>query len=433
MAEGVRPSVRGRCGARGGISHDRPRVSPYGPADRLPARSPHRPEGWGRPETTERSSPPSIFLRDPARCEMRDLTRDVWNVDAREFPRSGTPEEQSAFLIRYAILAPSSHNAQPWAFAVAGHGIEVFADPSRWLPVADPDRRELDLSLGCALENLVVAAEHFGFVPHVEHVDEARDGAPVARVRLQASKSERAPSRPAELFDEIANRRTNRSEYDGRPVPGAVRVALERSITERGIRLSLTEDPDVRRRVDELLVRADALQFADAEWRRELGTWIGRGVFGTGWLISKMARLAVSHLDLSGTVARKDRELLRSASLLGMMAVDEVTRVSRVKCGQVFERLFLVATNEGLALQPMNQILQVEELRDDFRAFLPDDRGSPQILFRLGYAPPGEPSPRWPVEEVTSFRSDGSLPVDSPAATGPLLRGEEDPTRERKS
>lgn len=94
---------------------------------------------------------------------MSELTTDVWSVAEADFPRDGDSGDQARFLVRYAILAPSTHNTLPWSFRIVGNGIDVFADRSRWLRVADPDQRELLLSVGCALENLVIAAEHFGF------------------------------------------------------------------------------------------------------------------------------------------------------------------------------------------------------------------------------------------------------------------------------
>ena len=278
--------------------------------------------------------------------------------------------------------------------------MDVYADLSRWLQVADADQRELYVSVGCAVENLVVAAEHFGLAARVEHSPAASHGAPAVRVRLEEAGEGSSPTRPPELFDAILRRHTNHREYDGRPISESVRAELEALAVEPGIEIRFTDDPEVRQKVDDLVVRADALQFADPAWREELASWLGRGVFGHGWLLSKMAKLAVSHLDLSGSVSRKDRRLLGSASLLGLVAVDGVNRESRIRAGQVFERLFLGATEAGLALQPMNQILQVEEVRDAFEALLPRGWGTPQITFRLGRAEPEDHTPRRPLDEV---------------------------------
>src|SRR6056297_1322886 len=99
------------------------------------------------------------------------LTRSIWDVEADDFPSDGTIDDQATFLLRYAILAPSSHNSQPWTFDVNGGEIGIAADESRWLDSADPDQRELYISVGCAVENCCVAAERFGFDPQVEYHD----------------------------------------------------------------------------------------------------------------------------------------------------------------------------------------------------------------------------------------------------------------------
>lgn len=331
---------------------------------------------------------------------MTNLTSEVWTVSEEDFPRNGSLEEQGAFLLRYAVLAPSSHNTQPWTFRVVDERIDVYGDLSRWLEVADSDQRELHVSVGCALENLLVAAEHFGFAPRVDYVPNVDNPALVAHVHLEKSEGGEAASAERDLFHAIPRRHTNRREYDGRPIPEAVLSGLGELAVEPGIGVHFTDEPAVRRRVDELTLRADALQFADPKWREELGRWFGQGVFGTSWLVSKATQFAVSHLNLSRSTAKKDHELLQSASILGLVAVDEVSRESRVRAGQVFQRLFLAATQADLALQPMNQILQVPAVRDEFEALLPAGWGTPQITFRLGYAEPEDHTPRRRLEEV---------------------------------
>ncbi|MDD1734040.1 MAG: hypothetical protein LUP01_00185, partial [Methanothrix sp.] len=78
---------------------------------------------------------------------------EVWNINESEFPENNSSaQERLTFLLNYAILAPSSHNSQPWKFNVSDESIQVFADQSRWLSVADPDKREMYISLGAVLE-----------------------------------------------------------------------------------------------------------------------------------------------------------------------------------------------------------------------------------------------------------------------------------------
>ena len=101
-------------------------------------------------------------------------------------------------LVRAAVLAASAHNAQPWHFAVAPDRIDLFADPSRTLGSMDPLLREMDVSLGCALENLVLAGPPNGLGPTVHLLPDPGDPTHVARVDLAPTAAAASPcSRPS--------------------------------------------------------------------------------------------------------------------------------------------------------------------------------------------------------------------------------------------
>src|SRR6202035_5037726 len=72
-------------------------------------------------------------------------------------------------LVRYATLAPSSHNTQCWKFRVQERSITIEADVSRRCPVVDPDDHHLFVSLGCATENLAQAALANGLYAIARH------------------------------------------------------------------------------------------------------------------------------------------------------------------------------------------------------------------------------------------------------------------------
>src|SRR6266567_1447408 len=95
---------------------------------------------------------------------------DTWNVSADDFPVDGTSEEKLWSLVRYAILAPSTHNTQPWKFRIHGNVVELYADFTRALPVVDPEHRELIMSCGCgaALLHLRIAIRCFGYACNME-------------------------------------------------------------------------------------------------------------------------------------------------------------------------------------------------------------------------------------------------------------------------
>jgi len=323
-----------------------------------------------------------------------------WQIDEQDFPHNRDATEKLRFLVRYAILAPSSHNTQPWIFSVDGDEIRVFVDKTRWLKVADPDQRELHMSVGCALENLLIAAEHFGYGHEVNYFPDSDREELVARVKFMP-QGKPSPFRGPELFDAIPVRHTNHQFYTSRPISQYYQQRLQDCCVEEDIYLYLTNDPEIKRKVDDLITRADATQFADPAFREELGYWIGQGVFGTPWLLAKLAQLAVSHVNFGKVVAKTDSEVLMSSPVLGLLSSKGNDRKTQVKVGQVFERIYLTAAALGISLQPMSQIVQIAEIRAELAKLIPVADRFPQQPFRLGYAKSEtEHTPRRPLKEV---------------------------------
>ena len=285
------------------------------------------------------------------RTNLRDLLCES------AFPWHGTMEEKIAYLMRYAILAPSSHNSQPWRFSVVQNTVELRPDLPLWLRGADSDSRELDISLGYALENVLIAAERFGFGHEVVYPADGRTGAPAASVTLLA---EGTPStcRPAELFDAITTLTTNRGRYERRPVPADAVALLRECAVDGDVGLFFTDDPEIRRQVRELVVCADRQLVSNAAWRR-------------------------------------DAAALASAPFVGLLHSTRDDRESRIRVGQAFERLRLIAAHRELSTQPLGQIVELPEMRRALQLLLPDPDAYLQHPFSLGYArAAARPAPR---------------------------------------
>lgn len=322
-----------------------------------------------------------------------ELTRSVWDVDADDYPAGAPLDERVRFCLRYAILAPSSHNSQPWRFRIDGDTVGVAADESRWLRAADPDRRELLVSLGCAVENLVVAAEHFGLDPAVSSPDDGADR--VVTVTMDGGASARRPSAP---FGELTARRTSHARFDGTPLDSATRDRLVAAVEGAPVTLHLV-DGEAKRAVGALQAEADRLQMQDRAYREELGRWIGLGALGHSWLMARVGQAVVSHLDVGDREAAKNSALVESAPVLGVVTTESDDAAARVETGRAFERVALRASAAGVAVHPMSQILERPALKRRLASALDCDGATPQHLFRLGYAAETpERTPRWPVE-----------------------------------
>jgi hypothetical protein len=327
------------------------------------------------------------------------LDENPWQISAGDFPASGTSAEQLRFLIRYAILAPSSHNSQPWRFSAGDGHVDILIDANRWLKVADDDQRELHISLGCALENLLIAAEHFGFAHEVTYFPDGDGKDLVASVHLRNGGTP-APHRPPVLFNMIAVRHTNHTVYDNRTISGRDLDRLRKCCVEDGISLYLTSAVATRKKIDELIVRGDLIQFSDPAFRKELGYWIGEGVFGTPPLISKLAKWTTIYINLGRSQSQRDSELVMSSPVFGIFGAREDDRTIQIKIGQVFERMSLLGASMGIWNQPMSQIVEIPELREEVAKLIPEPNVVPEHPFRLGYAIPQVHTPRRPLSEV---------------------------------
>jgi len=111
-------------------------------------------------------------------------------------------------LVRYATLAPSSHNTQCWMFELDDKAITILPDLSRRCPAVDPDDHHVFVSLGCAAENLIRASLAHGFNAEVGF-DTRRDA---VRVTLGPT-----PAQVSALFKAIPARQSTRGDYDGKP------------------------------------------------------------------------------------------------------------------------------------------------------------------------------------------------------------------------
>jgi nitroreductase len=333
---------------------------------------------------------------------MADLTTSVWDLSARDFPTDAPLEARLRFLLRYAILAPSVKNTQPWSFAVDGRTVRVYADRGRALTVTDPDRRELYISVGCALENLLVAAEHFGMAHEVRYVPEGDDAELAATVAFW-SGGVRSPERQAIPLDALIQRQNDNSLYRDAPVSLDLRRRLHECVAEPDLQLELSEDGFFRSWVDDLTFEADRAEFASAAFRRELGESIGHGLFSAPGIKARLAGLLVSHVDIGEAVANQDRELVASAALLGLVLGEQDTHAVHLRTGQLFERVWLTATALGVSIHPMSQTMRTPQLREVVADLVGGYGWMPQHLFRVGFsARETRPrhTPRRPLEEV---------------------------------
>jgi hypothetical protein len=304
-------------------------------------------------------------------------------------------------LVEKAARAPSSHNTQPWLFAVGDDHITLYADRTRALPVNDPFDRELTISCGAALYNLEAAAAEAGYGTETTFRTDGRDPDELATVALTAREPD--PER-ARLAGQIGRRRSTREPFDGRPAPPELPEALQQLAAVHGCWLEIVEDPARRVEIASLVAEGDRVQFADPRWRRELASWMHPRRKGDGLtmpeLVAPVSRLVVSAFDLGKSTAGKDEDLATKAPLLAVLGTEADEPRAWLQAGRALEAILLRAAEDDLQSGYLNQPCQVPALRPQLQQAI-GHLGFPQVLLRFGHGePPRQLSPRRPLEAV---------------------------------
>jgi hypothetical protein len=307
---------------------------------------------------------------------------------------------------------------------VTDERIDVFADRGRTMGTMDATGRELQLSLGCALENLVLAARAHGLAPDVELGPDPTDPAHVATIGLTAAAPSTSP-----LYRAIPVRHTNRAAYDtDRAVQPQELEAMSALADVSETSLAWLTTRDERDRFGQMTVDATAAILADADQARDDFAWyrqdwheieqrrdgITMDAAGLGEPLRSVIRLlpASSQEQMQGgwLDATRDRHVATAAAYGLIRVRDRRDPVQLLESGRLLQRTHLHATARGLALQPLNQALEradreatnggVSEFGGRLREMTPAGWDT-VTAFRIGHptAAAGR-SPRRPLSEV---------------------------------
>jgi nitroreductase len=348
-----------------------------------------------------------------------DPVKTPYEVEESSFPRLGSLEEQLHFLLRYVVLAPSTHNTQPWRFALSGEGIEIYGDYTRRMPVVDPGNRELLMSIGAAVFNLRVAAAHFGMPCRVEYNLSGDSERPLAFARLEAAVSRRVEDeRLDSLFPLLKMRHTTRAPFLLTRIPSAVLERLA-GVGERSrATLRISTDGSLNTAIADLVAEAEQAQLADPKFRQELAGWIRpegsehddgitAAALGLTGSASKLAPYIARSLDLSKQQAAQDKNLCVEAPALAVILSEDAVP-HWLDAGEMLEHLLLAVVREGLHFSYFNLPIHIPEFRVRIRGLLGSSTW-PQLLLRIGYSLSVPPqTPRRPLEDVIISRASAA-------------------------
>jgi hypothetical protein len=246
----------------------------------------------------------------------------------------------------------------------------------------------LFVSLGCAAENLAIAAAAFGRPAAVTVGTEGQ-----VDIELSAG----TPN-PGDLYRAIPFRQSTRSEYDGRAIPASNLRQIETDSTTPSVSVRLLTSASDREAVLQHVIAGNSVQLDDPAFVAELLRWIrfnpaeaivsGDGLYSAASANPTLPTLAGR--TLFRWAFRKTSEnnkyarQIRSSAGVAVFVGDHADRPHWVQVGRAVQRFALRCTASGIRYAFINQPVEVPSVRRDFARWLGIGDTRPDLVVRFG-------------------------------------------------
>lgn len=299
--------------------------------------------------------------------------------DYKSLSRLDLSEKIHLFL-EYAILAPSNFNSQPWTFEIKGTSLNIHTDLRYWLKSFDGSQKELFMSIGCCLENLLIAAKFFGVQASVKYLPVTKKSDLCVIVDFKKSRGHLSKT-DVELFHSIEKRFTLRTPFSNTTVPSHLLYEIKSCFIEERYRIFFIEDFELKHEITDLAFRADVNQFRDMDFRHEFVKIVDQGIIGHQFLVEKFSNF-IDHFFPS----ESKNNLGYVGPVFGVVSSENNEKIDWIKLGQILERIYLKTTSLGLAIRPIFRVIEEERSYKQFAKLVANMGMIPQIPFSIGYA-----------------------------------------------
>lgn len=276
-------------------------------------------------------------------------------------------------ILEAAVKAPSGDNVQPWRFEVADDftWLNLFNLPNKDDSYYNYQQVASYIAHGAVIENIAIAAQYLGYQAQIYLFPDSINPDHVARIDFSPTTSECNP-----LYEAIANRCTNRFSYARADIGQEELNKLIDAVKKDGnINAYFVHRPEDIKKLARVIMINDRLVFERQDIHRFLfdkirwnkdqieNTKDGMPVDTLG--LNLMEKLffplmrywwfvnAANYLGLSRVIGLKCWNNCRNAAALGIITIKKTDKQGFVQAGRAMQRVWLEATHQGLAVQPI--------------------------------------------------------------------------------
>lgn len=259
----------------------------------------------------------------------------VKNIDVS----NAITRKQVLKCLEYAILAPSNLNSQPWKFYIKNNEIFFYPNYDRWDKFLDKDQMEMFISLGCCVENFIIAANYYGYKANVLYAEN------FIRVVLE----ENLHYRNITLFKKMEKRSTFRGVFSQKKIELDFILKLQ----DANIRIFLSEEKKLLEKIDTLVCEADIYRFSSLSFQQR-------------YIYSTSHRSFTKHGKKSDRFLHQHnifKQVAHNAPVFGFFYSEENSKNIWMRAGRVLEKLYLHALEREIYIKPQSNILEVEKTK----------------------------------------------------------------------
>lgn len=310
----------------------------------------------------------------------------MWVIDETKFPDNKDIEEKLNFLLRYGILAPNPQNSQPWKFEIKKNKITILPDTSKRIKTIDNDSREIWISMGCVVENLIIAGENFGLFGKEK----------VNTKKIEILFKEKKPIKN-KLFNYITKRVTNKKKAKRSLFKAEDIKKLKEIPFAENTNAYLLEDKKDLAQVIKLINEANDILYSNEKYKHEIISWmrfneyqskktmdgISYKTMGVPPISSKIGRIFMSFFLSPKFIKKSDEQKIKNSS--GIIIITSKRNCDKcwINTGRTLQRILLLTTSFGMQYSFLNKPCQIKKTRTKLKKITKD---WPQIIIRLGHA-----------------------------------------------
>jgi nitroreductase len=328
-------------------------------------------------------------------------------VDIDELITAESSKTKLEALAKFAMIAPSSHNTQPWQFTITQSGIEIRPDFNRRLIYGDPDNRFLFVSLGTAVKNLELASQAYG----LEYRKDSYTASAATTRIIFTYRNMRVSNINTDLLQIIIDRHTNRKPYAKQPLPLEFTAEAAR-LVGTNLKLSIIADQQQKLQVESVVELGVEECFTDKNFRKELSHWIKPslkryelGMPGYTILvptpISFVLPWIIRRFNITPMQKRMHRDWVLKTAACGVIS-GENNIATWIEVGRTYEDVAVLAEKYGIRTGILGAPIQAKTAPYKLQELL-KLKQRPQLFFRMGFAEPMEvKSPRLAIQKVVN-------------------------------